>query len=379
MKKLLPPILFITCSWTLSAAQIVLQDPLSSLTGWRSQANFSSIDSGSVRINSDGSSNASIARNLNASRLSGKKIRITLEARGDNVAKGARPFMQPRINLNWKSNGKFGFKDRALPTGTYDWQTITWEHQLPDILGSLGIQLGFFKAGGTLWLRNLKIEDLSGSVTPSPAPVTRSRSGNNPPPGFRSLFNGRDLAHFPPNPKDGGHWRVVNGVIDYDALSEAQGWGKNLWSKEQFGDFELLIDWRIKPTREIQNKIDTGIYLRGTPKAQVNIWTDPMGSGEVRAYRLDKNLPAAVNRGATPSIKADRPVGQWNTFRIRMKGDRLNVILNGQTVLNNAHLPGVPGRGKLAFQHHGGKDPATGRYKHGSSLVQFRNIYIREL
>jgi hypothetical protein len=85
-------------------------------------------------------------------------------------------------------------------------------------------------------------------------------------------------------------------------------------------------------------------------------------------------MPPEVRAGVTPSVRADHPVGEWNTFLITMQGDRLTVELNGVTVLDKAQLPGVPESGKLALQHHGnGKpDPA-------SSLVQFRNIYIRPL
>lgn len=70
--------------------------------------------------------------------------------------------------------------------------------------------------------------------------------------------------------------------------------------------------------------------------------------------------------GVTPKLKADRPLGQWNRFVITMRGDRLTVKLNGQTVLENAQLPGVPQRGPIALQHHG-------------DSLQFANIYIKEL
>jgi hypothetical protein len=70
-------------------------------------------------------------------------------------------------------------------------------------------------------------------------------------------------------------------------------------------------------------------------------------------------------------------VGEWNSFEITMKGDRLTVVLNGKTVIENAQLPGVPAQGAFALQHHGGfKD---GKYSPASSLVQFRNIAIKEL
>src|SRR5947209_11746315 len=65
--------------------------------------------------------------------------------------------------------------------------------------------------------------------------------------GFLSLFNGEDLAQWNVPEGDNGHWKVVNGVIDYDARSEAIG-DKNLVSKREFGDFILRLEWRIKET-----------------------------------------------------------------------------------------------------------------------------------
>jgi hypothetical protein len=225
---------------------------------------------------------------------------------------------------------------------------------------------------------------------------------NQPPKGFRTLFNGKDLSHWVVDPQDGGHWKILDGVIDYDALSEAPDRNnKNLWSRDEFGDFELLIDWRIKRTtglypmpivlpdgsekRDDQGRIitiptpnaDSGIYLRGEGKSQVNIWCWPIGSGEVYGYRRDQKMPPEVRAGVTPKVKADKPVGEWNTFRITMRGDHLTVVLNGKTVIENARLPGIPAKGRFALQHHGGMK--NGEYSAASSLVQFRNIFIRDL
>ena len=85
---------------------------------------------------------------------------------------------------------------------------------------------------------------------------------------------------------------------------------------------------------------DSGIFLRGSSKSQVNIWCRPIGSGEVYDYRMDEKMPAAVRQGVTPKANADKDVGQWNAFEITMKGDRLTVVLNGVTVIENAQLPG---------------------------------------
>jgi len=218
---------------------------------------------------------------------------------------------------------------------------------------------------------------------------------------WQPLFNGNDLSDWIIPEGDNGHWKVLDGVIDYDARSEAPG-SKDLWTEREFGDFVLRIDWRITETpfmnhgvpivmpngmhkrnehgEEIRISVpdsDSGIYLRGTSKAQVNIWTWPVGSGEVYGYRMDSSMPAEVRAGVTPSIMADNHIGEWNTFEITMKGDQLTVVLNGHTVIENARLPGVPESGRLALQHHGHK--VNGEWASSPSLVQFRNIYIKEL
>jgi hypothetical protein len=220
--------------------------------------------------------------------------------------------------------------------------------------------------------------------------------------GFVALFNGKDLSGWIVPEGDNGHWKVVDGTIDYDARSEAPG-EKNLVSKESYGDFVLKMEWRIKEAPYTNPNVfyvlpdgthargvdgtpitlalpdsDSGVYLRDPKgKSQVNMWCWPIGSGEVYGYRMDANLPPEVRAGVTPKHQADKPVGEWNEFEITLKGDRLTVVLNGVTVIENAQLPGIPERGPLFLQHHGGyKD---GKYTGPPSLVQFRNIRIKRL
>ena len=215
--------------------------------------------------------------------------------------------------------------------------------------------------------------------------------------GWRPLFDGKDLSNWKIPDGDNGHWKVLDGVIDYDAASEAPG-DKNLWTKESFRNFELRVDWRLKEYSGIYQmpivlpdgthqkdasgndikvgrpNADSGIYLRGTSKAQMNIWMWPIGSGEVSGYRVDPTMPPDVVAGVTPKKRMDRPIGEWNTFVIRLEGEILTVQLNGETVIERARLPGVPATGPIALQHHGGPKPNP-----AASLIQFRNIYIREL
>ncbi len=219
--------------------------------------------------------------------------------------------------------------------------------------------------------------------------------------GFVPLFNGRDLSGWKVPAGDNGHWRAVDGVIDYDAESEAAG-DKSLWTERAFGDFVFRVDWRLKSTPYVNSAVpiirwdgthkkdaegkeiriavpdsDSGVYLRGSSKSQVNIWCWPIGSGEVYGYRMDAALAASVRAGVTPTGNADRDIGAWNPFEITLRGERLTVMLNGQTLISNAQLPGVPPRGPIALQHHGEKK--NGVWVAPPSLVQFRNISIKEL
>ncbi|HEG42990.1 MAG TPA: DUF1080 domain-containing protein [Phycisphaerales bacterium] len=201
------------------------------------------------------------------------------------------------------------------------------------------------------------------------------------PEGFVPLFNGKDLAGWKgllAKPNDNPikraklsgdqlakaqakadesmrkHWDVVDGVLQFD------GDGFSLATVKNYEDFEMLVDWKI-----VHPNGDSGIYLRGSP--QVQIW-DPafkkFGSGGL--YNNKKNP-------GNPEIIADNPIGQWNTFRIKMIGDKVTVHLNDKLVVDNVTLenywdrsqPIFP-REQIELQCHG--DP-----------IHFKNIFIREI
>jgi len=234
--------------------------------------------------------------------------------------------------------------------------------------------------GSECHFRNLRIKELP-STNPKKDEIAEETKG------FHALFTG-SLSGWKQEEGHGGHWQPKDWILNYDGKSEAKD--KNLWTAKDYGNVELICDWRwtAKPTKtkrpillpsgdeamedgkpkevEVDDAGDSGIYLRGSPKAQVNIWCWPAGSGEVWGYRTDKKMPAEVRAAATPKVKADKPIGQWNRFLVTMKGDRLTVDLNGKRVIDNAQLPGVPKRGPIGLQHHG--DP-----------IQFANIFVREL
>ena len=249
--------------------------------------------------------------------------------------------------------------------------------------------------GSEAHFRNLRIKELP-STNPKPEAIANEGEG------FEPLFTGLDLRGWKVPAGDNGHWKVVNQVIDYDAESESTEADKSLWSEREFGDFQLICDWRIKATPYLNPRVynvlsdgseelgedgmlkpypqpdsDSGIYLRGAGKYQINIWNWPVGSGEMYGVRRDPKMPPEVRAGVTPIVKADKPVGEWNRFDITVKGNTVTVKLNGQTVLPGVSIPGLPERGPIALQHHGSKK--NGEWTSPPSLVQFRNVFVREL
>jgi hypothetical protein len=206
-----------------------------------------------------------------------------------------------------------------------------------------------------------------------------------PPAGFVSLFNGRDLAGWKgvtPEEKFNWpgvrraaipeklwemqakadklmaeHWHVRDGVLFFDGRPG----GNNLATKKGYGNFEVVADWRL-----LRVYGDTGFYLRGSPQVQVwdpNLWA---GQGSGCIWNNTTALSAAL-------ACADRPIGDWNRCRMRLVGDKATVWLNGEKVVDNVTYEYVRQKGaplplidQFELQCH--DDP-----------VEFRNIFIKEL
>lgn len=199
---------------------------------------------------------------------------------------------------------------------------------------------------------------------------------NVPPKGFTALFNGKDLANWKGlvgNPKTRAemsaadlkekqatadeemraHWSVKDGLLIYD------GKGKSLCTAKDYRNFEMYVDWKIL------EKGDSGIYVRGTP--QIQIW-DPnhwkIGSGGLYNNKIHPSQPSKI---------ADNPIGEWNTFQIKMIDEKVWVWLNKELVVDGVVLENFWERdkpiyktGQIELQHHG-------------NTLYFRNVFLREL
>lgn len=244
--------------------------------------------------------------------------------------------------------------------------------------------------------KDIRIADFAPS-----APMLKDNPDNTAPNGFKTLFNGKDLegwkglAHKNANERRAlkgkalteaqaaadevmkEHWSVLDGVLTYD------GKGQSLCTNKDYGDFEFYVDYKIPPGA------DSGIYLRGTPQIQIwDPWDARTKDGStpstpedwVTAYRTGRNLGSGGlwnNRQASnrPLANADKKPGQWNTFLVRMVGDRVSIWLNGKQVVDRTVLENywdktrttpLPRADQIELQHHG-------------SELFFKNLYIREL
>src|SRR5262249_10261425 len=124
------------------------------------------------------------------------------------------------------------------------------------------------------------------------------------------------------------HWTVDKGELVND------GNGAYLTTDQELGDIELLIDYKTVP------KADSGIYLRATPQVQIWDYTKEGGKWNLGADKGSGGLwnNKAGSPGKDPLVLADKPFGEWNSFRIMMVGERVTAYLNGKLVVDNARL-----------------------------------------
>ena len=155
-------------------------------------------------------------------------------------------------------------------------------------------------------------------------------------------------------------WKVEDGLIVFDG----KGYD-NLCTNKQYGDFEMLVDWKLYPGPEP----DAGIYLRGTPQVQmwdtarVNVGAQ-VGSGGLYNNQQNPSKPLKL---------ADQKVGEWNTFRIKMIGERVSVWLNDELVTDNVVLENYWDRNQPIFP-----TEQIELQAHGSK-VAYRDIFIKEI
>lgn len=197
--------------------------------------------------------------------------------------------------------------------------------------------------------------------------------------GWKLLFDGTSLTGWrslkSETPGDG--WQVVDG-----AISLAHGKTGDLVSAADYGDFELSLEWKVA------DETNSGVIYRVGLDEPQTFFTGPeyqvLDNAKAEDNKLPSHLAASLYDLAAPPADVTKPVGQWNTAKIVVRGWHIEHWLNGEKVVD-VDL-GTPegkaliaaskfkdwakfatlSRGHIALQDHG-------------HPVWFRAIKIREL
>lgn len=177
-------------------------------------------------------------------------------------------------------------------------------------------------------------------------------NAQTPPAGFTALFNGQDLTNWQDPATAAEHWKVEGGELIND------GKGADLATVKSYHHFELMLEWKIPL------KGDSGVFLPGGQ--QVQIWAKDCGSG---GFVFNHKYTVS------PSVVADKPLGEWNSYLLKLLDGKITVTLNGKVVMQDVPVergfdPPLLG-------------PVTGPLRLQNSphkvVTTFRNVFIREL
>lgn len=169
--------------------------------------------------------------------------------------------------------------------------------------------------------------------------------------GFESLFNGRDFTGWRFSLQKTGdpwpdNWKIKDGVIYLTGAMRP-----HLVTTREFGDFEVKFEWRA-----LTPKFNSGFYIRSRPDG---------GSNQIRVDRnFEGAFLAGTIKGAKPMPTLQRSVGEWNEWRVLVKGTAVTLWCNGKLAWEATGL--VPARGHIGLQAEG-------------TPLEFRNLQVREL
>lgn len=164
------------------------------------------------------------------------------------------------------------------------------------------------------------------------------------------LFNGVDLAG----------WHVIQGTSQWevtDGILRNVKPGGNIVTDQQFGDFQLHIEFRYAPHG------NSGVYLRG--RYEVQVLDGPTDEP-------DSHLQGGVYGFLTPSEIVTNGPGEWNTYDITLVGRQVTIVLNGKTVISRQAIPGITG-GALDSDE-GAPGPLMLQGDH--TAIEYRNIVL---
>jgi len=211
-----------------------------------------------------------------------------------------------------------------------------------------GIGSGFKPVGQPADFTGKRIPDLP------PAPDLSKVKFGDP----IQLLNGKDLTGWTLIKSADNGWSMVEGVLQNRVVKAKDKHFGNLRTDAEFEDFNLKTEVR---TQEASN---SGIYLRGIYEIQIM---------ESFGKPIDSHHMGALYSRITPSVAAEKPVGEWQTLDITLVDRHLTVILNGKTIIDNQPVLGCTGGALTSDEFKPGPILLQGDHTN----VDYRNMVLR--
>jgi hypothetical protein len=177
--------------------------------------------------------------------------------------------------------------------------------------------------------------------------------------------------------KDGG-WAVIDGNL----VCGAKPHGSDLYTDQQFTDFELHV--------EFQATANSGVYLQGRYEIQINndfgVKPKVVEKDGKKVETLDTHQCGAIYGRIAPSKNMAKPPKEWQTFDVIFHGARgeagkvtkkarVTLVWNGEKVIDNAEIDGPTG----AAMDNKVTEPGPLMLQGDHGRVSFRNIRIRPI
>lgn len=183
------------------------------------------------------------------------------------------------------------------------------------------------------------------------------------------LFDGRTFEGWEGD--IGSVWRIEEGALVAGSLEKKQEKNNFLATKKSYANFELTLKWKLQGT---EGFVNGGVQFRTKripDHHEVSGYQADLGKGYDGAL-YDESRRKKMLAQPAPEVlaKAQKPLGEWNDYRIRAEGNRIQIWLNGvQTVDYTETEPGIDASGIIAVQIHG----------NATSIVHYKDLMIEEL
>lgn len=170
--------------------------------------------------------------------------------------------------------------------------------------------------------------------------------------GFQPLFNGKDFTGWrfsggkDEDAREAPNWKVKDGVILVTG-----GGSPHLATDKEYADFELQLEWRA-----LRDKYNSGLFIRSGRK---------VGANQINlAKGAEGGFIGGKVKGAKTVPDLQKPAGEWNDWRVRVRGDKVTFWCNGKLAWEATGLK--QDKGYIGLQAEG-------------APIEFRNLRIREI